>query len=199
MHKALRPKPVAAMLATRLRDRPTTGARSRTRPLLGLASLKKKSLFRPNMSSRRASAILETWVSGRLMKTPGGWAYFSAAWLSVLGVATPAVDAWAGRSCRPPATAKPEVPQASAPVAPAWRKSCLRVSRVRVKANLISKPNYQQLNPSMALHVATILSVNPGFLPDITIRWGARLVTRRNPRTWGGPICIPYVGDAILV
>src|ERR1700679_124053 len=183
MHKALSPNPVAAMLATRLRDRPTTGARSRTSPLLGLASLKKKSLLRPSMSSRRASAILETWVRGRLIKTPGGWAYFSAAWLSVLGAAAAGVDAWAGRSCKPSATAKPEVPQASAPVAPAWRKSCLRVSRVRVKANLVSRPNYRQLNALLALHSSTISSVNPGILTDITIRWGVRLVNGAHSRT----------------
>ena len=63
---------IPGLLATRLKERPTTGARSRTSPLLGLASLKKKSQFRPSMSSRRASAILDTWVRGRLMKTPGG-------------------------------------------------------------------------------------------------------------------------------
>src|ERR1700678_3279652 len=135
MHKALNPKPVAAMLATRLRDRPTTGARSRTRPLLGLASLKKKSEFRPAMSSRRASAILETWVRGRLMKTPGGWAYFSADSLSVLGV-LPAGEGW---FCGSSLFARPGTAKASAPLAPAWRKSCLRVIRVRVNANLFSR------------------------------------------------------------
>ncbi len=38
----------------------------------GAGFVEEKIEFRPAMSSRRASAALETWVRGRLMKTPGG-------------------------------------------------------------------------------------------------------------------------------
>jgi hypothetical protein len=75
------------------------------------------------------------------MKTPGGWAYFSAASLSVLGP-FPGVEGW---FCGSSPVARPGKPKASAPLAPAWRKSCLRVIRVRVNANVFSKSKKSEL------------------------------------------------------
>jgi hypothetical protein len=52
---------------------------------------------------------------------------------------------------------------------------------VRVNANLFSKPNYEQANASMEQLGQTILSVNPWFLIDITLRWGRPAGNGLNP------------------
>ena len=90
------------MLATRLSERPTTGARSRTRPLLGLASLKKKSQLRPihvveqgirdfrDLGQRPVDE--DAWADERTIALRTGFSVFGA----VLGLRT-AGAAW---SCR---------------------------------------------------------------------------------------------------
>src|SRR5208282_3084926 len=64
MHRAVRPKPVAAILAISRESEPLASVRSSTNPVAGFAFSQKKSEWARSISSRRASSSAEI-VGGR--------------------------------------------------------------------------------------------------------------------------------------